>query len=366
MPLLAGRYVAGHTIPMRLQLPAKTCSVPTSRSGQRVLRYAVIAAMAWSVAGCSFLNDAVWPTISGSQPPERPQTTQIGTTSTVPTPEVEQLFDAASFNEALEGPVGIVRSVAAKEPDYRTRLDATQQRLASQAQRLQQAEGSQSGTGFDRWATAQIELTRLNDERVDLDILADDIAADSAAIATAVAQLTSLGQVEDIASDEATRLTNAGREANRVLVRLGTLHQAIKAEQDRWAAFADAQTSRIGVRQAGAIIEPGEMTEPPKTSPQTSNGESLPASGDRFIGRKPLMSVNFTDPDIAYKDRLRALMQQVQAQYPDVALEIEVVGVDADEVGSVTALLDDIGIEASAYRTMLAPDAAPMLRFFPR
>jgi hypothetical protein len=175
-----------------------------------------------------------------------------------------------------------------------------------------------------------------------------------------------LGQVEDIASDEATRLTNAGREANRVLVRLGTLHQAIKAEQDRWAAFADAQTSRIGVRQAGAIIEPGEMTEPPKTSPQTSNGESLPASGDRFIGRKPLMSVNFTDPDIAYKDRLRALMQQVQAQYPDVALEIEVVGVDADEVGSVTALLDDIGIEASAYRTMLAPDAAPMLRFFPR
>ena len=137
MPLLAGRYVAGHTIPMRLNLPVKTCSASTSRSGQRVLRYAVMVGMAWSIAGCSFLNDAVWPTISGSQPPERPQTTQIVTASTTSATQTEQLFDPASFNEALEGPVSIVRSVAAKEPDYRTRLDAAQQRLASQAQRLQ-------------------------------------------------------------------------------------------------------------------------------------------------------------------------------------------------------------------------------------
>jgi hypothetical protein len=59
-------------------------------------------------------------------------------------------------------------------------------------------------------------------------------------------------------------------------------------------------------------------------------------------------------------------MRQVQVQYPDVALEIEVTGVDKEEVDSVAALLADIGIDATAYRTMLAPDAAPTLRFFPR
>lgn len=351
---------------MHLQLPAKARSVPTSRPGRQALRYTVITAMAWGVGSCSFLNDAVWPTISGSQPPERPQTTQTAAAADDPAPEIVPLFNAKGFNEALKGPIGIVRSVAAKEPDYQTRFNTTQQQLADQAQRLQQAEANQAGTGFDRWATAQIELTRLNDERVNLAILADDIAADSAAIATAVAQLTALGQVDDIAGEEAERLTNAGREANKVLVRLGTLHQKVQTEQDRWVAFADAQTSRIGVRQAGAILEPGEMTAPSTSAPKPDVSASLPASGDRFKGRKPLMSVNYSDPDVAYKDRLRALMRQVQVQYPDVALEIEVTGIDKEEVDSVAALLADIGIDATAYRTMLAPDAAPTLRFFPR
>jgi hypothetical protein len=133
----------------------------------------------------------------------------------------------------------------------------------------------------------------------------------------------------------------------------------------RWQNYAQTQADRIGVQQAGAILEPGEY-EAVQPKPTASPSTSWPDSGDRFKGRKPLMTVNFSDPEIAYKDELRSLMQRVQTQYPDIAFDLEVVGVDASEVNAIIRLLDQFNVDAQPYRTLRLPHEPPILRLFPR
>jgi hypothetical protein len=330
-------------------------------------RFSMVALACLAVSGCSFLNDAIWPTLSGAQPPQI-DSGQAGSGPEVTPAQPAPLFDGAPFNASLAQAVRPLRSIDAKLPNYATRLSDTQAALAARAKRVESPPAIPDESTFDRWASAQIELSRLNDDIVDLDILREDLARDAANIAVAVAQLTALGQVTDIPDDESQRLTGAGQQANAVLVRVGRLQQALAQDHQRWKDYAQAQTDRIGVRQAGTILEPST----PSTSDTASNTgttqvvEAWPASGNRFKGRKPLMSVNLSDPEIAYKDELRDLMQRVQTQYPDIAFDIEVVGADRTEVDSVIQLLGGMTIEAQAFRTLQQPGDAPIMRLFPR
>jgi hypothetical protein len=330
----------------------------------QMLRFCLVGVACLSVSSCSFLNDAVWPTLSGAQPP---QTDSNPTASAPEQPDTQppSLFDGESFNATLAQAVRQLQSVDAKLPNYTTRLADTQVALAARAERVENPPAIPDESTFDRWASAQIELSRLNDDIVDLDILQEDLARDAADIAVAVAELTALGQVTDIPDDESQRLTGAGQQANIVLVQVGQFQQALTQDHRRWKDYAQAQTDRIGVRQEGTILDP----DAPRTSTTTGKTtvvDAWPNSGDRFKGRKPLMSVNLSDPEIAYKDELSDLMQRVQTQYPDIAFDIEVIGVDRAEVDAVIRLLAGMNVQARAFRTLQQPDDAPMMRLFPR
>jgi hypothetical protein len=317
-----------------------------------------------SLASCSFLNDAVWPSLTGEAPPET-QEGQAAASSIDEPPERAVLFDAEPFNATLSRSERQLVAVASKLPDYAARLDGLQASLAARAIKVENPPENPGESIFDRWASAQIQLSRLNDDIVGLDILQEDVAQDAAAIAVAVAHLTALGQTTDIPDQEVVRLTRAGEQANAVLVRVGLLQETLDTDQQRWRNYAQAQSDRIGVRQAGAAIEPGDF-EPPKPSKALSTSAPLPSSGERFKGRKPLMSVNFSDPEVAYKDELADLVERVRTQYPDIAFDIEVVGEERVEVNSVIRLLDNMTIDAQAYRTLQLPEEPPMLRLFPR
>ena len=317
-----------------------------------------------SLASCSFLNDAVWPSLTGGAPPEA-QEEQATDTHINETPERAVLFDAEPFNTTLSRSERQLVGVASKLLVYATRLDGLQASLAERAGRVENPLESSGESTFDHWASAQIQLSRLNDDIVGLDILQEDVAQDAAAIAVSVAHLTALGQTTDIPDQEVIRLTKAGEQANAVLVRVGLFQEALDIDQQRWRKYAQAQSDRIGVRQAGAAIEPGDF-EPPKPTIKPSSSAPMQSSGERFKGRKPLMSVNFSDPEIAYKDELADLVGRVRTQYPDIAFDIEVVGVERAEVNAVIRLLGKMTIDAQAYRTIQQPEEPPMLRLFPR
>jgi len=279
--------------------------------------------------------------------------------------EPAPLFDSESFNATLTTAKAQLQSVDAKLPTYAIHLANTLAALARRAERVDNPPAIPDESAFDRWASAQIELSRLNDDIIDLDILREDLARDAANLAVSVAQLTTLGHVADIPDDNAQGLTRAGQQANAVLVKVGHLQQAIMADYQRWKDYAQVQTDRIGVRQAGTILDP-------VTPSASSNGtetpvvDAWPNSGERFKGRKPLMSVNFSDPEIAYKDELRNLMQRVQTQYPDIAFDIEVIGVGITEVEGVIRLLGNMNIQAQAFRTLHQAGDDPIMRLFPR
>jgi hypothetical protein len=323
------------------------------------------------LGGCSFLNDAVWPTLSGDAPADGPTpaiTTDFQIEDTTPPP----LFDADPFMASLDASEARLTAIGSRLPDHRARLDQAQDVLVARANRVEDADSAREKTSgetdFDRWASTQIQLSRLNNDIVTLDILREDIARDAADVAIAVAHLTALGETTDIPDDEARKLTEAGIHANEILVRIGVLQERLETNLDRWQNYAQAQADRIGVRQTGEIMEPGEfeVAQPRATRTTRTTTTNWPDSGDRFKGRKPLMSVNFSDPEIAYKDELRDLMGRVQTQYPDIAFDLEVVGVDASEVNAVIRLLDGLNVDAQPYRTLQLPDEPPILRLFPR
>jgi len=324
------------------------------------------------LGGCSFLNDAVWPTLSGQVPTDTAPTEAFGANQP-PDAAPAPLFDAAPFTSAVRAAEAKLTAIGSRLPDHRTRLDQAQAKLARRATRVEAAAetpndfpgNSHGETDFDRWASAQIELSRLNGDIVTLDILREDVARDTADIAIVVAHLTALGETMDIPTTEGQQLTDAGIHANEILVRLGILQERLNNNLTRWQNYSQAQIDRIGVQQAGTILEPGEY-EAIKPKPTPWQPSKWPDSGVRFKGRKPLMTVNFSDPEIAYKDELRDLMQRVQSQYPDIAFDLEVVGVDASEVNAVVRLLDHLEVDTQPYRTLRLPDDPPILRLFPR
>ena len=191
--------------------------------------------------------------------------------------------------------------------------------------------------------------------------------ASSAARQLAVLDQTRTSAAEDV--DLSARHSALQGDLNRLLAAIGRQDGAVSAASDRWEAFSTAQSNRLDLLEPP--VEEPEVTAPPAIVTPTRAPEA-PAvaagprdSGDRFKGRQPLATLKFEDPDLAFEEQLRGLLSRVQAQYPDVAFDIESIGADQEKIDRVIALLTELDIPAEIY-TAPAEDAIPEIRLYPR
>jgi hypothetical protein len=320
------------------------------------------------MGGCSFVNDAVWPSLSGV-PPQDPETgSTVDPADSSGEPAAQVPLSQSATEDALAGVANAIAPLQVRLALNDEQLERLDTALTAQAGTVANLDPSLSGDPVEAWGTLQMELSRLNNDLERLTRLRAEVAADAASAARQLAVLdqTRTSVAED--ADLAARHASLQGDLNRLLAAIGRQDSAVGAAGDRWEAFSTAQSNRLDLLEPP--LEEPEVTPPPVVTPTRAPIAPVIAagpreSGDRFKGRQPLATLKFEDPDLAFEEQLRGLLSRVQAQYPDVAFDIESSGADQDKIDRVIALLTELDIPAETYAAPVG-DAIPEIRLYPR
>jgi hypothetical protein len=272
---------------------------------------------------------------------------------------------------ATEAAAGAVAALAARLPLHRDRLARIEAQLAAQRDPLAALVAAGRPTG-DRWSQAQAELSRLGDDIDLLRDLRDDVAADTAQAARALADVQPAAAAA-IEAPARVRLDAALAGLTDTLAALGALDAEIAAAAERWVAESAAIAARLqvgapppqSVEEAADRPAPAPRLRRKRPGPQAET--AAPAeSGDRFKGRQALVTLTFEDPALDFEARLRALIEKVRAQYPDIAFDVETLEAPSAQLDKVRALLRSMDVPAAVYRGAPAAGAAPAIKLYPR
>jgi hypothetical protein len=315
------------------------------------------------LANCASSDDAAWPSIADT-PPELLQSGKAGETAPPPAPEPPPPGEAAA---TLDTVAGRATALTARLGAYRDRFQQLNAGLAQQAGGLAPAGGLDS----DGWSRAQAELTRFGQDVGDLGILRDDVAADAAEAGGLMADLAPLDPAA-LQPPLAGRAADVRGAVDRLIAGLGALDRDIAAAVQKWqdaSARRAVALERAAPEAAAHDLEAAEPTRPVLRKPRPKRPAEPAAptdSGDRFKGRQALVTLTFENPDLDFEPHLRALLDKVRAQYPDIAFDIETVGAPAAQLAKVRSILQSQDIPAQVYTTPPVGDAPPVIRLYPR
>ncbi|MFN3233437.1 MAG: hypothetical protein ACE363_14945 [Alphaproteobacteria bacterium] len=340
----------------------------------RLLRCSVTALAALTLTGCAFLEDAVWPSLSGDPGPaqETPSAYTDGEAIDLPLTDAERSARIETARATMDDVSEALRTLAARIPFHSDLFDRRRSTLGEQAAKLSDLAARPGEDRADRWSRLQAELARLGQ---DLDGLSDergDVAADAALGAGLLADLRTVDPV-DLPPDDVQRRSLLVNDLEAILAALGQMDRSMGEAQTRWNNFLAAQDSQIAALEPpplNAAPEPAPAPRPaarPQEPQVTPPGPVPPQdSGDRFKGRQPLVTLNFADPDLEFENQLRSLVDRVRAQYPDIAFDVETVAAPPGQLGALVTLLRELGVPADVYSTPADEFADPIIRLYPR
>lgn len=313
------------------------------------------------LSGCSFMNDAMWPSLT-SEPPAQ-EATQV---APVPQEAVVDEGPPPSAKEIDESLIRIERSLiglSGRADLHGELFTHRQEGLAGLVRGFTLREDGPLSS--EDWLDAQLMLSRLGVSLSELGTVRGALAADAAKAVSHFAEIGRLSRRSDLAKRHRAPLGELRILADVVLTQLGELDGGMESDYARYDAFITATTQRIeAIRPTRLTIR---LPEPKGKARKKEDAKSGPSeSGDRFAGRKPLAVLTYPDdaPDPA--PQLRDLLEKVTPQYPDLAFDIETLGAPEDGLKRVLGLLKEFGVEATVFQGALAPEEAPALKLYPR
>ena len=344
--------------------PSRVMTAPMSRC--------LVVLSTLLLANCSFVNDAVWPSLANVPPEVKPGFQQQPLVAPVPPPPAPGNAEALATVTKVSGNV---TGLGARLEQHRNRFTQLQNDLGAQSDTLTGEITAGRGGSSENWSQAQADLSRLNADVGTLSDLRDDVGADAAAAAGLVADLEPV--TRSTLDDAAKQRLEAVRGAvDTVLAGLGSLDRDINTALTRWQGITSAQANSLnGVTPPGGSVAASEPPAQP-AKPQLRKPKPKPAvdalvtgprdSGDRFKGRQPLVTLSFQDPSLDFEPKLRGLIDKVRAQYPDIAFDIETIGAAPADLGKVRALLKAQDIPNDVFVTPPKAGAAPAIKLYPR
>ncbi|MBI1179185.1 MAG: hypothetical protein GC201_01415 [Alphaproteobacteria bacterium] len=316
------------------------------------------------LANCSALNDANWPNLANTPPELQKQAAAPAAPPAPPAPAIPAAQATATLDQASD----TVASLASRLVQRRGRMDEIGASLQSEAASLQAA-GAGGSLPADDWSRAEADLSRLGDDIGALEALRGEVGGDAAAAGGVVADLQPL-EAATLDAQTADRLQKLKGSLDGLLAGQGTLDRDIGAALERWRAVSGQQAARLqGLAPAEASTEPPPqpsrpVIRKPATKPPSDTGPR--ESGDRFKGRQPLVTLNFADPTIEFENRLRALIDKVRAQYPDIAFDIESTDAPAAALTKVRSILKSMQVPSEVFTAPRPAGAPPAIKLFPR
>lgn len=313
--------------------------------------------------GCSFLNDALWPSLAG-QEPEATQPVPVERAVEEPQEEADATIDIEQSLDSIEhNLVSLTGRVELHEELFQRRQDA----LVEMSRGFDFVDDAPLSS--DEWLDAQFHVSRLSAALIEFDSVRSALASDTGRAAAQFSNIRRLSNRTGLIPEHQTRLDQLGEAANVLISRLGDIDARMTEDFSRYDAFVSATTQRIEAAQpAKLVLEVPDTPSKPKAEEEAPEPEPLGPqnSGDRFAGRKPLAVLRYPDVDSDPTPQLRALMDRVKAQYPDIAFDLESLDAPEAGVGAVISVLDEFAVDATLFIGVLGPNETPTVKLYPR
>jgi len=319
--------------------------------------------LAFSISGCSFVGDSLWPSLTGSAPDEPPQrqVIQASTGEQLQSPTIGPGLPAApppalgttNFQPTFSQPAQPTGTfVGQKISQLRGELIGLQRNIGGRNQQLQQirsitAQNAQRYHGTVAAVQARLQLgttpgnpvliNQWNEAQGDLDRLAGDIAAMNS-LANLVATDSSLSSfiLESVratyglsgAIDEDHRqLAILEDETNQTVVLIDRLLNELSEDVSRQTAYVGNE--RRNLTTLSLAIKNGELlgtsivnrayasAAPLSSSPPVSSTRSFASQN-----RRPLVVIRFDRADPPYQRALYTAVSQVVEQRPNAQFDL--------------------------------------------
>ena len=308
------------------------------------------------LSNCSFVNDALWPSLASEEPPRPPQAQAsqtagkpasgpapgtgegasapppaLGTTSFAPSP-----VTAARPTGTLVGQkVAQLRSeLAALRDNVRQRNDGLQEIRRTTTENSQRYHGTvaainarlQLGTTpgnpvlVGQWNAAQSELDRIGLDVAEMNGLANAVAADSAMVSYLLETARATYGLQGAIDEDHRQLAVLEDEANRTLVMIDRLLNELSEDAGRQTAYVGNE--RRNLTTLSLAIKNGEYYGQNLSNrayfPSASGGDGKLAAADR----RPLVVIRFDRADVPYRQALYDAVSRALERHPQATFEL--------------------------------------------
>ena len=248
-----------------------------------------------------------------------------------------------------EGGSGISRTVG----DLSERFEELERDIADRDSELQQRRAALSAKSEDfsiadtalrrkrdaaRWRQARIQLDLVYLEIDRMNALAGEIDTDRRSLTQIVASARTAGRLDGLAAAEREHLVAIARKAGDLRALLARMQTEIRTDIDKQNTYANTQRDRLVQLAARIDLGPDQSarrgTERPAVEKSPEKPETAMAarpSGEGTVKipattvqqpRRPLVTIRFNRPRVAYAEPLYRAISRAVEKRPDVAFDV--------------------------------------------
>jgi hypothetical protein len=331
---------------------------------RRILASASTFSLALLLAGCSYVNDELWPSLTAADPagtqPVMRQQIPASAAEANPNPTLGPATSQAQPSMGNTNFVvpGVTQApstgtfVGQKVQQMRGELSQLQQQVTQRNQQLQAVRTSatqnsqryhgtvaavstrlQMGTTpgnpilVSQWTQAQTDLDRMAADVGSLSNLANQVAADSAMSTYLLQSIKSTYSLQGAIDEDHRQLSVLEDETSKTVVLIDRLLGELSTDVARQTNYIGAE--RANLTTLSAAIKQGELL-----GPGLGNRANFYAGSQQFAaadaasapftagGRTPLVVIRFDRADVPYQQALYNAVSQALARKPNAVFDV--------------------------------------------
>jgi hypothetical protein len=304
------------------------------------------------LAGCSFSDDVLWPSLTGGDPAGSPapaQPAQAGAQRAAPVaapPAPPPVMSTTTFQpvQIAQGqPTGTF--VGQKVTEMRSQLVQLQQSVGTRSTNIQAVRGQavqaseryhaltaainsrlQIGTTpgnpvlVGQWNQAQGELDKMNEQIGRMNAEANGVAGDSSVAAFILESARAAYGISGAVDDDHKQLNILEDEVNKVVVSIDRLLNDLAGDVSRQNTYISRE--RANLTALSVAVKNGELYGQSLANRAFTSGAQVAAAQGATGPRRPLVVIRFDNPNVEYEQALYTAMKGALDRKPDAQFEL--------------------------------------------
>ncbi len=306
-----------------------------------------------SVAGCSFSEESLWPSLTGEDPAgegteettmegtEQPPVVvsaqpTLGTATFVPTGVTPGQETGTFVGQKVMELRGELKNLQSAVTQHNQILQQVRAKVISDSQRYHNTVAAmnarlQVGTTpgnpilVQQFNNAQVDLDQIDQDITDMNKLGQAVATNSSMSAFLAESTSAAFNVSGAVDEDHRQLAILQDEINRTVVLIERLHKEVSRDVRRQSAYISTERSNLNLLSSG--IRSGEiygisLINQAMASASGSGQSNTAGNPLDTTGRRPLVVIRFDRTDIPYEQALYNAVKKVLERRPDATFDL--------------------------------------------